>query len=117
MQWAQVRRANVLRARPHLPANSTEGKETKIKEKEKKKTKGGTKGTAVDAYSGVLAYDRPQGSTDQKIELSTRQSYTEEEEEEEEEEEDDGGKKGETEAGFLYPRNAPRIRMATVGGA
>ena len=80
MQWAQVRRANVLRARPHLPANSTEGKETKIKEKEKKKTKGGTKGTAVDAYSGVLAYDRPQGSTDQKIELSTRQSYTEGEE-------------------------------------
>ena len=74
MQWAQVRRANVLRARPHLPANSTEGEETKIKEK------GGTKGTAVDAYSGVLAYDRPQGSTDQKIELSTRQSYTEGEE-------------------------------------
>lgn len=102
----------MLRAWLDLPANST-------KEKEGKEGRGGGgdkrhSGRRLRGVSGV--YDRSPGSYRPREGPENRAFdktivYRRGRGKEED------GEKRETEAGFLYPRNAPRIRMATVGGA
>lgn len=102
-QWAQVRRANVLRARPDLPANSTEGKRKKTKEEKKKKKTAGDKrhsGRRLQRCPGLRSVPRIYRGA-QKIELSTRQSYIKGGGEEEEE--DDRGKKERRRPDFYTP--------------
>lgn len=107
----------MLRAWLDLPANSTKEKEGK---EGREGERGGDKrhsGRRLRGVSGV--YDRSPGSYrpregpenrafDKTIVYRRGRGKKEKEED---------GEKRETEAGFLYPRNAPRIRMATVGGA